>query len=118
MFEVFGKKMYETVIKGGAKDYKTLFANSSSDSGCGYWHELRSFYDELDEERKDILFNFVEIVMIDTVSHVLGILDGSSSLAGGGFFEPEIKINGEDMVCDLQDSFLAYVEEQEKCEKG
>ena len=119
MFDIFGKKVYETVVKWGIEHYKKEYETEVSfDCNESFWKSRDEFYKKMNEDEKEIFFGILELTMIDTVSHVLGILDGSSSLAGGGFFEPEIKINGEDMVCDLQDSFLAYVEEQDKCEKG
>ena len=44
--------------------------------------------------------------IIDTVSSVFGILDGSSTLSGGNL-EFAIKINGISTENELQDSFLA-----------
>ena len=49
--------------------------------------------------------------MIDTVSHVFGILDGSSTLSGGNL-EIEIKINGKSTENELQDTFLGVDEEK------
>ena len=48
--------------------------------------------------------------MIDTISSVFGILDGSSTLSGGDF-EFEVRINGISTEDDLQDTFLGFVEE-------
>ena len=114
MFDIFGEKVYETVVEWGIKHYKKEYERElPPDCNDEFWKSCDEFYKKMNEDEKEIFFNILEMTMIDTVSHILGILDGSSSLAGGVCFEPEIKINGEDMVCELQDSFLAYVEEQE-----
>ena len=118
MYEMVGEKIFETVIMGGIKDYENICAHLSDDSGEGYWYELKCFYDGLNEKEKNILFKFMETIMIDTTAHVLGVLDGTCSLKGGGTFDFEIALEGKNMMCELQDSFLSYVEEQEKCEKG
>lgn len=113
MYEMFGRKIFETVVKGGIKDYENMCNNLSDNSGEGYWYELKCFYNELSKNEKSILFKFMETIMIDTTAHVLGVIDGTCSLEGGGTFDFEIALDGKDMMCELQDSFLAYVEEQE-----
>lgn len=44
---MFGRKIFETVIKGGIKDYENICNNLSDNSGEGYWYELKCFYNEL-----------------------------------------------------------------------
>ena len=56
------------------------------------------------------MLKFAELIMIDTISSVFGILDGSSTL-GDGKWEFDVKINGVDIEDELQDTFLEYVEE-------
>lgn len=56
------------------------------------------------------MLKFAELIIIDTISSVFGIFDGSSTLSGGNF-EFEVKINGVDTENELQDSFLEYIEE-------
>lgn len=118
MFDIFGKEVYDSVIRWGIDHYKKEYeAESLLASKEKFWQVCEEFYKKMNQEEKVVFYDILELTMIDTVSHVLGILDGSSSLTGGDFFETEIRIDGEDMVCELQDSFLAYVEEQEKWKK-
>ena len=51
--------------------------------------------------------------MIDTISNMLGIIDGSSTLSGCDA-EPKLYLDDADTDGDLQDLFLEYVEEIEK----
>lgn len=51
--------------------------------------------------------------MIDTISGVFGVLDGSSTLKDGEF-ECEVKINGVITKNELQDFFLDFVETNNK----
>ena len=54
----------------------------------------------------------IELIMIDTISSVLGIIDGSSTLSGCDI-EPKLFLDGIDTNNELQDLFLEYVEELE-----
>lgn len=47
--------------------------------------------------------------MIDTVSHMLGIIDGSSTL-NDSELEPKLLLDSQDTENELQDSFLELVE--------
>ena len=55
--------------------------------------------------------NVIKQTMIDTISSLFGILDGSSTLSGGNM-EFDIKINGMSTEDELQDTFLELVEEK------
>lgn len=54
----------------------------------------------------------IELVMIDTISSMLGIIDGSSTLSGCKT-EPKLYLDNVDIDNELQDLFLEYVEEIE-----
>lgn len=54
----------------------------------------------------------MKVVIIDAVSEVFGIFDGSSTLQGGDL-DISITIDGKDTENELQDSFLEYVENVE-----
>lgn len=51
-------------------------------------------------------------VIIDTVSHIFGVLDGSSTLSEGDF-DINVEINDINTEGELQDTFLAFVEDRE-----
>lgn len=57
-----------------------------------------------------MLFEIIEQTMIDTVSTVLGIIDGHVTLADDSF-EPKLMLNSKDTEGNLQDEFLINVEE-------
>lgn len=113
LFDVFGEKVYNSVIRGGIEYYKKEYGTNLEENckSKSYYFD-DEFYKKMNTEEKENFYCFLEIVMINTASHVLGLIDGSTSLVGGGAFESKIIIDGEDMTCELQDSFLAYVEEQ------
>lgn len=111
MDKKFGEKMYRTVVIEGMNIYKELYDNPELS-------HLRKkgfidLYNKLTEEEKCIYYDNVRDILIDTTSHILGILDGICSLEEGGCFESKVTIDGEDMENDMQDSFLAYIQEND-----
>ena len=48
---------------------------------------------------------------MDTVSNVLAILDGHEGIDG---IDLQVKLNGQENDSELQDAFLAYVEDLEE----
>jgi len=47
------------------------------------------FHNSLTDENKDILIRIIEQTMIDTISNMLGVIDGSSTLKDCSF-EPKL----------------------------
>lgn len=68
-----------------------------------------NMFESLSVTQKEGLLSLIEQTRIDTVSHVLGIIDGSSTLNGCSL-EPKLLLNTIDTESMLQDSFLEYVE--------
>ncbi|MEH7610010.1 transposase [Gottfriedia acidiceleris] len=109
------KSLYQTVVKEGLSEYEDLFVNTETkDATDPYWKDALNFFVELTDDNKKMLFKIIEQVQVDTVSHVLGVLDGVVSISDEDF-EIEMKINGEEesLNGDLQDSFLEFVEENQ-----
>lgn len=50
--------------------------------------------------------------MIDTISNMLGVIDGSSTLKDCSF-EPKLLLDSIDTEGELQDSFLEFIEESD-----
>lgn len=109
---IFGEQIYNTVVRYEVNMYKSSYEKLSDNHKPGYWKDLADFYHSLTDAEKEIFYRIIQNTLIDTTSAVLGVLDGSCSLSGGGFFETEVTIDGEDMEHEMQDSFLAYVEEE------
>ena len=114
MKEIFIKSLYETIVQEGKQDYKELLDNTNAeDANDKYWIKALQLYDNITKEDREKLMAIIELIMIDTVSNVLGIIDGSSTLNG---CDAEIKLylNDADTEGELQDLFLEYVEENEE----
>lgn len=69
-------------------------------------------FKKLSEEQEQLLLGILKNIIIDTISNVLGILDGSSSLNGENM-DIKVQINGQDTEEKLQDTFLIFIEENE-----
>ena len=77
-----------------------------------YWKRAIGFYDSLTDENKDILIKIIEQTMIDTISNMLGVIDGSSTLKDCSL-EPKLLLDSIDTEGELQDSFLEFIEEND-----
>ena len=114
MNEIFIKSLYKTIVQEGKNEYKILLDNTRvGDATDKYWISALQLYDNLTEENREKLIEVIELVMIDTISNMLGIIDGSSTLSGCDA-EPKLYLNDADTDGELQDLFLEYVEEIEK----
>ena len=111
--EEFVEKLYQSIIKENLASYQDLFHNTDlKDVTDSYWKESLNFFGELTDDNKKILFKIVEQVQVDTISTILGIIDGVVTLPGKQE-EIEMMFIGakEPLNGDLQDLFLAYDEE-------
>ena len=107
MNEKFVEKIYKTIVEDGVGEYKNLLDNTALKNATDkYWINALELYEKLTSEEKEKML----LIMIDTISSVFGILDGSSTLSGGDF-EFEVRINGISTEDELQDTFLGFVEE-------
>jgi len=110
--KVIMNNLYENVIENLEKTYKELYSNSewklNSDN---YSQAIENFYKTLNEDQKKDFFILVNQISTDTISHVFGILDGSSSSDIDEEFRLIDENNKEYEF--LQDSFLEVVEENQ-----
>lgn len=113
MNEEFIKSIYQTVVEEGKKDYQELYEDTvDTERILDYWKNARALYHSFDEKQKSIFYDILEQTIIDTISSIFGILDGSCGVFGGNF-ECDVKINGISTEDDLQDCFLGFIEELE-----
>ena len=111
---MFVESIYKSIVVENRSLYKNLYENTYADkSNDEYWKKSLKLYNGLSEENKEIFIKILQQTMIDTISNVLGIIDGSSTLNG---CDAEIKLylNDADTEGELQDLFLEYVEENEE----
>ncbi len=113
MNEEFVKRLYDTSIVEGLDIYKNQFNNTAiTDKTTEFTKKALEMYSSLTNSQKEVFFDVLKITMIDTISLVFGVIDGSSTLNGGSM-DFKMYINGEDTDEELQDTFLEYVENLE-----
>jgi len=113
MNEKFIEKLYKAIIKDGIGEYKDLLETTDlQDVTDKYWEKSLALYKNLTPDNREKMLKFAELVMIDTISSIFGVLDGSTSLPDESF-ECNVSINGLSTENELQDTFLAYVEDIE-----
>ena len=108
----FIKSLYDSIVEENIQLYQEEFSNTvdSNEVLDEYWGKVLNFYEDLSEERKEILMSIIKQTIIDTNSNVLGIIDGSSTLNDCDL-EPKLLLDNKDTENELQDTFLAYIEE-------
>ena len=103
MIEQFIEGLYKNIVEGNMKLYKQFFLYDPNEEGTiEYWKNAIAFYDKLDDKDKEILFSIIKSTIVDTVSNVLAVLDR---------INVQVKLNGQENDSELQDAFLAYVED-------
>lgn len=111
MNKVFVKSLYESIVQENIGLYKNLYETTTVESKTSeYWKQSLSLYNSLTEEQRLTLLKMIEQTMIDTISNMLGIIDGSSTLKNC-LLEPKLLLDNKDTEGELQDEFLAFIEE-------
>ena len=106
--------IYNSILVENVEIYKSLFETTKiGPKTTEYWKSSLGLYEKLSDDDKQTLMRIIEQTVIDTISSMLGAIDGSSTLAD---FEPEIGLTAENQNIqgDLQDIFLEMVEKSRK----
>ncbi|MBI3204444.1 MAG: transposase [Myxococcales bacterium] len=106
--EAFVAALRAAVIEENVDTYRELLASTSPETATdAYWRRALAFYRVLDEDQRAVLLDIMRQVAIDTVSNVLGILDGVSG--GAATREDFVLVSASDecrLNGSLQDLFL------------
>lgn len=109
--EKFVKDIREQIIDRGILNYKKTF-ESTDKSPDETWQFILSLYHSLSLNEREDLLNFIRLVMVNSTSHFLGIVDGASYLNEN---RDEVnltdKSSGEKLNNFLQDIFLELEED-------
>ncbi|MEG0856828.1 MAG: hypothetical protein RSG52_10180 [Terrisporobacter sp.] len=113
MNEEFVKSIYKTIVEENKELYKDLFNNTNiSEVSDAYWKQSLKLYNDLSQDKRIVFISVIEQIMIDTVSNIFGIVDGSSTL-NGCKVQPKLLLNDTETDGELQDLFLEYIDEIE-----
>src|SRR5690349_21809103 len=100
------------VIASNQRQYQQWFLNSDPASARDpYWRRALEMFATLPQDQRDAFFEVLRHTAVETMSNVLGIIDGSSFLATDA---PELKLSTEDgakLSGSLQDYFLVAEED-------
>ncbi|MCA1066119.1 transposase (plasmid) [Rossellomorea sp. AcN35-11] len=111
MREKLVEAIYQSIVKENLVLYKHTYestkVNSSTDE---HWKSAITLFDNLNPVDKEVMLRIVEQTMIDTISNVLGLIDGSSTLEGE-VLDFKVLLN-EGAEGGLQDIFLELIENQ------
>lgn len=104
--ESFVNGIRKSIVEENLQLYKELFENTAPVNDI-YWKEVLGFYSTLTTDQKDSLFKIIRQVEVDTVSNLLGVLDGVSWLENqtSPFIVTE-KGKSEQINGNLQDLFI------------
>ena len=100
------------VVEDNICIYKNLLSSTSiKDVTDDYWKQSLTFFNSLNAEQQQALFEIIKQTIIDTTSNILGIIDGVSIIEGATddfsltYGKDKIPLSG-----DLQSLFLAETE--------
>lgn len=110
----FAKAVMRTVVDDGVTSYKNIFAHPGTVTEP-YWVRVLALYRSLPRSQRKVVLDIMRQVQVDTVSHLFGILDGSTGLDGRAMdLELTARARKRRVRLDggLQDLFLALEEER------
>jgi len=113
MNEEFVKSIYTAIAEDNVATYKLLFSDTATDENTiDYWKRALSLYEKFDSSQQEIFFSIIENIIVDTISNVLGVMDGVCAIDDKEW-SFKVNINGVSTDNSLQDDFLEYVETME-----
>jgi hypothetical protein len=110
--ETLVKILDRDVIKGNLELYKNLL-DTTNEATDPVWKGILPMYINFSKEEKEVFLKFLRVVEINTLSHVLGILDGVNYAEGiDEDFILTTESSPERINENLQDLFLELQEEK------
>lgn len=106
----FIKKITSEIVESNSEIYKELFETTNSNEvEDNYWKEALNFYKKSNVDDKNTILKIIKQIQIDTISNLLGIMDGVVALENtdGDF---SLNYEGIPLNGDLQDIFLKETE--------
>ncbi len=110
--EEFIESLRRTVLKGNLDEYSRILSAEIDHVTDQTWKPIILKYQELSDLEKKDFISFIRMIEVNTISHVLGIIDGSSYLdENNEEFQLICSSDGKIISGDLQDYFLGAEEE-------
>jgi len=106
----FVTKLRERVIENDNKVYQKLL-DTTVEAKDSIWQGVLPIYKGMSKNQQLAFLQFLRLIQVNTLSHILGILDGSTNLTENGeSFVLKTDENDELINGDLQDIFLGMEE--------
>jgi hypothetical protein len=104
----FAAQIKKSVVDENVGIYRELFENSDKASDP-YWKRALHLYSTLDASQKEVFFEIIRQVAIDTISNVFAIVDGVAQLDGQDG-DCSLTCGTDRLSGELQDQFLVHFE--------
>ena len=109
----FVNQIKKLVVDENIAIYKDLFSNTDPKTATDdYWVKALIFFNKLHQDDKEVFFNILRQIEVDTTSNILGVLDGVTWLENQ---EKEFVLtskNSKELINgELQDVFLELEED-------
>ena len=107
----FVEILRQTVIDDNLSNYRELLEDKANSATNQNWKEMMNLYQSFSPSQKNIFFDFLRLLKVNTVSHIFGILDGSSYFSDSrDDFKLTSGMDSSLLNGDLQDIFLEMEE--------
>lgn len=110
--EQFVKAVYATVVQDGLVGYKEMYEEAVGSSDTDLYSQAIRMYQQMDAEQQKLMMHLIEVVMVDTVSDVFGLIDGSSTLNDSDI-EATLLLDDVDTEGYLQDLYIGYLQDED-----
>lgn len=106
----FIELVYKSIVQENCKVYEDILnIDKISEKTIPFWRDAISLYKDLDDNQRNIFMSVIQSVIIDTISNVFGVIDGSTNLEGHDF-DISLCFSGISSEKELQDNFIEFAE--------
>jgi hypothetical protein len=77
-----------------------------------YWKKALQLYEHIKESEKEVFFMIIKQIEIDTISSLLGIIDGTIVIKENADINLSINVGNKSIGGNLQDQFLEIIENE------
>lgn len=106
----FVKEIRAQVVEDDNRVYQNLL-DTTTEAKDPIWRDILPIYKSMTKNQQVVFVQFLRMIQVNTVSHILGILDGTTTLtANSEVFVLKTENNDDLLNGYLQDVFLGLEE--------
>lgn len=110
--KTLAEKFLVGIVNANLATYRQLFAEANAEEATDpYWKSALAFFENLNQDEKETFFAILKQVSVDTVSNIVGAIDGCSDIG----LNEEVRLvdrHGKVISGSLQDYFLEATERE------